>query len=215
LATDAKQRGGNSPPGTVVVPRPRTTSPSAMPHNYTHPALGGSSAFAGIQGSARAPPLPQGGAYETYPHTDIADDEKRPMISSVSSSPDPESQRYTGSEGIVRRGSISTEQHYPTVKESGHYTQAYSAEPETDMSISPSHTPSVLTMSASNRPAMRGFSLVDDGPVATAQGVRQVQRGTRRTSQMPHSPASPVTGSSRSNNLPPGAAPPNLDHNTG
>ncbi|KAJ1033061.1 hypothetical protein NDA16_000340 [Ustilago loliicola] len=208
LATDAKQRTGASPPGTVVVPRPRATSPSALPHNSTHPALGNVNAFSPTQQQpARLPAPPGAGSYEAYPHTDIADEEKRPMIGSASSSPDPEPRRFVGADVAVRHGSVSTEQRYPTVSESAYPMQAYTAEPETDTSMSPITSPQ-------SRPATRGFSLVDDGPVASAQGVRQVQRGARRTSQMPNSAASPTAGPGagpRIGNLPPGAAPPSFD----
>ncbi|SPC62340.1 probable chitin synthase 5 (csh5) [Ustilago sp. UG-2017b] len=204
LATDAKQRSGASPPGTVVVPRPRATSPSTLPHNSTHPALGNINTFSPAQQHPNRLPAPPGaGGYEAYPHTDITDEEKRPMIGSASSSPDPEPRRLVGADVAVRHGSVSTEQRYPTVSESAYPMQAYTAEPETDASMSPQ-----------SRSATRGFSLVDDGPVASAQGVRQVQRGARRTSNMPNSAASPTAGPGagpRINNLPPGAAPPSFD----
>ena len=204
LATDAKQRSGASPPGTVVVPRPRATSPSTLPHNSTHPALGNINTFSQAQQHPNRLPAPPGaGGYEAYPHTDITDEEKRPMIGSASSSPDPEPRRLVGADVAVRHGSVSTEQRYPTVSESAYPMQAYTAEPETDASMSPQ-----------SRSATRGFSLVDDGPVASAQGVRQVQRGARRTSNMPNSAASPTAGPGagpRINNLPPGAAPPSFD----
>ncbi|KAJ1029203.1 hypothetical protein NDA18_002830 [Ustilago nuda] len=204
LATDAKQRSGASPPGTVVVPRPRATSPSTLPHNSTHPALGNINTFSPAQQHPNRLPAPPGaGGYEAYPHTDITDEEKRPMIGSASSSPDPEPRRLVGADVVVQHGSVSTEQRYPTVSESAYPMQAYTAEPETDASMSPQ-----------SRSATRGFSLVDDGPVASAQGVRQVQRGARRTSNMPNSAASPTAGPGagpRINNLPPGAAPPSFD----
>ncbi|ETS64860.1 hypothetical protein PaG_00830 [Moesziomyces aphidis] len=218
LATDAKQRSGASPPGTVVVPRPRATSPSNLPHNSTHPALGSVHAFSPTQHSAaRLPTAPSAGVYEAYPHTDIADDEKRPMIGSTSSSPDPEPRRYVGADEAVRHGNVSTEQRYPAVSESAYPMQAYTAEPESDVSMSPSAAQQPFAPSAAlqSRPSTRGFSLVDDGPVANAQGVRQVQRGARR-SQMPNAATSPSTATSpatgsRTSNLPPGAAPPSFD----
>ncbi|GAC94099.1 glycosyltransferase [Pseudozyma hubeiensis SY62] len=214
LATDAKQRSGASPPGTVVVPRPRATSPSPLPHNSTHPALGSVGAFSPTQHSAgRLPTLPGAATYEAYPHTDVADEERRPMIGSASSSPDPEPRRYVGPDAGVRHGNVSTEQRYPTVSESAYPTQAYTAEPETDGSVSPTPPPqgfTAVSQSQQNRPLTRGFSLVDDGPVASAQGVRQVQRGARR-SQMPNSAASPPPTGNRTGNLPPGAAPPSFD----
>lgn len=134
------------------------------------------------------------------------------MIGSTSSSPDPEPRRYIGPDAGVRHGNVSTEQRYPTVSESAYPMQAYTAEPETDGSASP--TPAQQGFNAANsnqqtRPLTRGFSLVDDGPVASAQGVRQVQRGARR-SQMPNSAASPPPAN-RTGNLPPGAAPPSFD----
>ncbi|PWZ02348.1 putative Csh5-chitin synthase 5 [Testicularia cyperi] len=212
LATDAKQRGaGNSPPGTVVVPRPR--NPSPMPQ-LVHHGYGGSGSVVSPSATSHASnarSLLPGGGYEAYPHTDLADDEKRPMIGSTSSSPDAGPRRLMGGESAVRHGSISTEQRYPSVNESAYPVQAFSAEPETDLSSGAAAQPA-------SRPTTRGFSLVDDGPVATAQGVRQVQRGARRTSAMPNaqgptSPASPAspTGSNRFSNLPPGAAPPKFD----
>uniref|UniRef100_V5EKX4 chitin synthase n=2 Tax=Kalmanozyma brasiliensis (strain GHG001) TaxID=1365824 RepID=V5EKX4_KALBG len=213
LATDAKQRSaGVSPPGNVVVPRPRATSPTPLPHNSGHPALGSVSAFSPSQHSAARLPAPPGAAvYEAYPHTDLADEEKRPMMGSASSSPDPEPRRFVGADAAVRHGDVSTEQRYPTVSESAYPMQAYTAEPETDGSVSPiasQHGFSSASSSQQHRPITRGFSLVDDGPVASAQGVRQVQRGARRTSQAPHAPTSPPPAANRIGNLPPGAAPP-------
>ncbi|CBQ72947.1 probable Csh5-chitin synthase 5 [Sporisorium reilianum SRZ2] len=212
LATDAKQRGGASPPGTVVVPRPRATSPSPLPHNSGHPALGSVNAFTPTQYGAHRLPAPPGAVtYEAYPHTDVADDEKRPMMGSASSSPDPEPRRYVGADVAVRHGSVSTEQRYPAVSESAYPMQAYTAEPETDASVWQSqHGSNPASPVQPNRSITRGFSLVDDGPVASAQGVRQVQRGARRTSQMPNAATSPPSGN-RAGNLPPGAAPPSFD----
>ncbi|TKY85684.1 hypothetical protein EX895_005224 [Sporisorium graminicola] len=212
LATDAKQRSGASPPGTVVVPRPRATSPSPLPHHSGHPALGSVNAFTPTQYSANRLPAPPGAAtYEAYPHSDVADDEKRPMIGSASSSPDPEPRRFVGADVAVRHGSVSTEQRYPAVSESAYPMQAYTAEPETDGSVWQSqHGSNPASPVQPNRSITRGFSLVDDGPVASAQGVRQVQRGARRTSQMPNAATSPSSGS-RAGNLPPGAAPPSFD----
>ena len=212
LATDAKQRSGASPPGTVVVPRPRATSPSPLPHNSGHSALSSVNSFASPQyGSNRLPAPPGAGSYEAYPHTDVADDEKRPMISSASSSPDPEPRRFVGSDAGVRHGNVSTEQRYPAVSESAYPMQAYTAEPETDASVWHSQQGSnPASPLQPNRSITRGFSLVDDGPVASAQGVRQVQRGAKRTSQMPNTVTSP-SSASRAGNLPPGAAPPSFD----
>ncbi|EPQ30423.1 uncharacterized protein PFL1_01949 [Pseudozyma flocculosa PF-1] len=55
-----------------------------------------------------------------------------------------------------------------------------------------------------------GRTLVDDGPVASAQGVRQVTRGARRNSNQVASPVSPAGSATggRFSALPPGAAPP-------
>ena len=213
LATDAagnRARGGNSPPGTVVVPRPRNASPSNLPpHAAGHPALGSISPSS-HQGAA--------GVYEAYPQqTDYADEEKRPMIESGSSSPDPEpsvtnSASSGANHGDIRHGSIPNEQRYPGVSESTYTGQGFSAEPESDYTP---HQGAVARGGGAGGPP-RGFSLVDDGPVATAQGMRQVTRGARRSIAIT-SPASPTTsaggtsaggGNRFSSALPPGAAQP-------
>ncbi len=67
-ATDAKQRSGASPPGTVVVPRPRATSPSNLPHKLDAPGARSVHAFSPTQHSAaRLPTAPSAGVYEAYP----------------------------------------------------------------------------------------------------------------------------------------------------
>ncbi|PWN52391.1 putative chitin synthase 5 [Violaceomyces palustris] len=186
-------RGGNSPPGTVVVPRPRNASPgTGAPSQNSSPLI--------------SRPSP---GYEAYPPSGLneyLDDEKHPMISSASSSPDPDSRNAMI--GDIRHGSVSTEQRYPAINESVFSAQGYSAEPESLTSGAPHEAPN------RNAPS-RGFSLVDDGPVASSAGVRQVTRGVRRMSNQAGAPISPVNGvagrernSRYESNLPPGAAPP-------
>ena len=84
----------------------------------------------------------------------------------------------------VKHGNVVSEQRYPNLSEAA-FAQGFSAEPEEEFVAPP------------NPASNRGFSLVDDGPVASPQGVRQVTRGARRMSN--NTPTSPMAGANREN----------------
>lgn len=190
-------------PGSVTVARPRESSPAASSNQHSSNAT--HSQYGERYG------LPVGiGEYQ--------EEENRPMMSSGASSPDPENrvppfaiptprshpslQPQSGSD--LRHGSVSSEQRYPGVSEAAFTQTAFTAEPEDAGAFSsgpianqqqpPQRRPT--REQPPNAQLSRGFSLVDDGPVASPQGVRQITRGARRMSaQSPVSPQS--TGNAR------------------
>ncbi|CEH16098.1 glycosyltransferase family 2 protein [Ceraceosorus bombacis] len=176
-------------PGSVTVPRPRDPSPIASSQSTSQTSL-----------TSRAP-------YENYASVYSAEDESRPMMASGASSPDPNDGRGVlpamagvglTAEQQIRHGSVSSEQRYPGLSEA-QFSQGFTAEPEEDNSFglpqgAGAPAPPGSQRPPRERPQSRGFSLVDDGPVASSQGVRQVQRGARRGSVAPSSATSP-TGS--------------------
>jgi chitin synthase len=177
-------------PGSYSVPRPRDVSPQQLPPpspaSYnTH--------------STRSP-------FSEYPsHSSQAatEDEHRPILSSAANSPDPNEQAArmglsalasnsnTQQQSIgqmfdpIKHGNVASEQRYPNITEAT-FAQGFTAEPEEDLdgSAAPGglHFPVGAPRASSINTANRGFSLVDDGPVASSQGVRQVTRGARRAS---------------------------------
>ncbi|KAE8271834.1 hypothetical protein A4X09_0g490 [Tilletia walkeri] len=190
------------------------------------------SASAQSHGSSPIPQPPRI-AHQDYPVSSLfssdLDEERRPMISSGGSSPDPESrsnifaspnaapQRMTGggapapggaqgpraSIGEVRHGTVRSEQKYPAANEFA-FQQPFSAEPEDAENAGPSMPPrlpaSIAAAAAAagggKRSSGRGVSLVDDGPVASAEsgGVRRVTRGARRMSAQPTIVTGPGSG---------------------
>lgn len=183
-ASTGKSRSGNSPPGSVLVPRPRDLSPATSQQSHSSAATPAMMASSSSH-SSRAPHA----GYDSYPANlnEYPDEENRPMINSGNSSPDPDNRQLQPQSGAdVRHGRVSSEQRYPGINEAG-FTQAYSAEPD---EYAGQHRPAPATPAGAPQ---RGFSLVDDGPVATPGGVRQVTRGARRMSAQ--SPVSPVGGS--------------------
>ncbi len=175
LGPDAAARRTGAAPaaaGSIAVVRPREPSPAgtssgshSMSTNSSRPAVG----------------------YLPNPEFS-ADEEKRPMIASAASSPDPERnfvpfQPLPSTE--VRHGLVSSGQAYPGVQEAS-YAQGMSAEPEEDTSGPWNAMPANAVGSTNSRPREqpphKGFSLVDDGPVASSEGMRPVQRGARRMS---------------------------------
>jgi chitin synthase len=201
LGPDAANKARGLPasgtPGSITVARPREPSPAASNQSHSHSSY------------ASRPP------YEAYPSPSAYhDDEARPMMASATSSPDPEASRpgmqhmMMGGSGAtlaadlqqqIRHGSVSSEQQYPGVSEA-QFSPGFSAEPEEDTPVA--RGPPVVSSQRPREPQgrlSRGFSLVDDGPVASSQGVRQVTRGARRQSTAGnHGPTSPgsVSGSS-------------------
>ena len=157
LAPDAANKRSSAAPaaaGSVSVQRPRDASPASA-------------------------------STENYPMSaEYVDDEKRPMMGSGPSSPEPE-RTYVPFQPMtaeVRHGLVSSGQAYPGLQEA-QFAQGFSAEPEDEPIPAP----------ASGRqrevPPNRGFSLVDDGPVVTNTGTRVVQRGAKRmSSQTAQSP---------------------------
>lgn len=135
-------------------------------------------------------------------------------MASGASSPDPDggarmlpamtSVGLTADVQQVRHGSVSSEQRYPGVSEA-QFAQGFSAEPEEDhvMQSRPPPTGQTRPMREQQaRPTSRGFSLVDDGPVAAQGGApRQVMRGARRQSNAPG-----AGGNSPNANAPSGGA---------
>ncbi|PWN92740.1 hypothetical protein FA10DRAFT_224898 [Acaromyces ingoldii] len=176
-------------PGSVTVPRPRDLSPST-------------SNAASIAQRAPAPHHP----YESYPFT--SDEENRPMMGSPIGSPDLNDSSSNGGmppRGLtsmsqsfydpVRHGNVSSEQRYPGVVEA-HFAQGFTAEPEEQESL-PANAVGSSSQQHRSRPS-RGFSLVDDGPVASPQGVRQVTRGARRMSSVNQGSQAPTSPSAAS-----------------
>lgn len=176
-------------PGSISVPRPRDT------------------AAATNQFQSFKPPFA-----ETHPHTSspsfahsAPDDEHRPMMRAESVSPDPNepnsrllsalnvtsaasppsSQAHVSQTSQPSFGSVASEQRYPNLNDASSFAQGFTAEPEVYAGTD-SHSPRT-------QPG-RGFSLVDDGPVASPTGVRQVQRGTRRMSSVNSGATSPERG---------------------
>jgi len=193
LGPNAGGKPRSSAPGSVTVARPRESSPAAS--SVQHSSTNTHSQYGERYGQ------PAGAA-------EYQDEENRPMMSSGASSPDPENrapfaiptpraqpnlQPQSGND--VRHGSVSSEQRYPGVSEAA-FTQAYTAEPE-DAGAFSSGPMGASQQQPQRRPTReqppnaRGFSLVDDGPVASSGGVRQITRGARRMSaQSPISPQS-------------------------
>ncbi|CAD6886141.1 unnamed protein product [Tilletia controversa] len=208
----------------------RSVSPSAARGGAARRDASPSASAQSHGSSAPIPQPPRMGAQQDYPASSLfssdLDEEKRPMISSGGSSPDPESrsniypspnvvsERLTGgagpaggqqgpraSVGEVRHGTVRSEQKYPAANEFA-FQQPYSAEPEDAENAGPSMPPrlpaSIASAAvASGRASGRGVSLVDDGPVASAEsgGVRRVTRGARRMSAQPTATSPGGTGS--------------------
>ncbi|UZJ55427.1 hypothetical protein CBS101457_004747 [Exobasidium rhododendri] len=197
--------GGNfittSRPGSIAVPRLRDNSASSSSHY--------NSSNAAAVAVMRPSPFSEYPAHSALHN--VIDDENRPMMSAHSSSPDPNdhstrmslsnlaaNQATARQQSIgqtfdpVKHGNVVSEQRYPNVVEAT-FAQGFTAEPEEDLSDPlPSNAIGGYSGPRANAPntASRGFSLVDDGPVATTGGVRQVTRGVRRMSS--NTPASPT-----------------------
>ena len=171
LGPDAAARRTSAAPsaaGSITVARQREASP-------------GTASSASLSMASSKP-------HETYPaHAEYAgDEEKRPMMASAASSPEPERQ-FVPFQPIpsaeVRHGLVSSGQAYPGVQEAT-FAQGFSAEPEEEINAPymPSNAVGSMTGRPREAPPARGFSLVDDGPVAVGGGMRPVQRGARRMS---------------------------------
>lgn len=180
-----------STPGSITVPRPRDISPSTT---SSQKPFGNN-----IMRSSYS-------EYPNHPALHHAnDDESRPMMSSQTNSPDPNDQStrmsltaLASNKGAVahqqsiaqtfdpvKHGNVFSEQRYPNLSEAT-FAQGFTAEPEEDIPDSPQLPSNAIGAYSGPRAnpntASRGFSLVDDGPVATGGGVRQVTRGARRMS---------------------------------
>jgi chitin synthase len=178
-------------PGSISVPRPRDTLPPPSPASYATQ-------------STRSP---------------FSEDEHRPILqsppesnensvrmglSALAANSNSQPQSIGQMFDPVKHGNVVSEQRYPNLSEAT-FAQGFTAEPEDDLDSSAIMAPFSAMPSSSQaagggapranpvNTSNRGFSLVDDGPVASSQGVRQVTRGARRVSSI-NTPMSPGTG---------------------
>ncbi|KDN45587.1 glycosyltransferase family 2 protein [Tilletiaria anomala UBC 951] len=181
LAPDATNKRTSAAPaaaGSIAVAKNRDLSPATSSVSHTQSSHS---------------------VHESYPLSVeyAGDEEKRPMMGSGASSPELERQ-YPAFQPLaaeVRHGLVSSGQAYPGLQE-GSYAQGFSAEPEEEHNPQWAAPPAKAAGAGARPREMppptapnRGFSLVDDGPVATAEGMRPVQRGARRmSSQAAQSP---------------------------
>lgn len=191
-------------PGSITVPRPRDMSPIILPP--PSPSSGASYAMRS--------PFSEYPSQTSHSHS-TTEEENRPMMSSNSPDPNDHGARMSLSAlaspqvntnhaqqqsfgqifDPVKHGNVASEQRYPHLSEAT-FAQGFTAEPEEDLESNSTvpfvqGTPRVTPINTANR----GFSLVDDGPVASSQGVRQVTRGARRMSNnTPMSPGSNTAG---------------------
>ncbi|KAK0549778.1 Chitin synthase, class 3 [Tilletia horrida] len=232
IGPDGQRRSGS--PAGAVGRRNVSPSASAQSHGSSPPGAG---------------PIPRLGAQQDYPSSQLfssdVDEEKRPMISSGGSSPDPESRANIFASpgmpaqrgpapprpqvGEVRHGTVRSEQKYPSANEFA-FQQAFSAEPEEaeNLGVSlPPRLPASIAAAASGpaptprpvpaggRPSNRGVSLVDDGPVASTQGG-QFRQVTRGARRMSaQSPTVTSPTSSAGGALPGAVLPPAPRNGTG
>lgn len=189
LGPDAGKPRMNVAPGSITVPRPRDHSPSvSTPSMYGAQSL--RSPFSEYAASASIAPYEEEQRPMMGPSSPDANEHAARLgLSALTHPSHPQQQHSIGQTfDPVRHGNVVSEQRYPGVSEA-QFAQGFSAEPEEDLESTASpfysgHGSSVGGPRSHVSHASRGFSLVDDGPIASSDGVRQVKRGTRRSSNV-------------------------------
>lgn len=195
-----------STPGSISVPRPRDAVAAAAgqqafqafksPYapNPQHSMTQSSSSHTNAGGSDEGRAMLSSQTPSPDPET------HNRLLSALSPSPGaPSASAHSVSGAQPSYGSVASEQRYPHLNEAT-FAQGFTAEPEEvaagSETQSAQHTGNSSLWSptqqaqaqqasrANMQPSNRGFSLVDDGPVASPTGVRQVTRGARRMSSL-------------------------------